>query len=558
MSGRRLFGVETEYAVMGLDRTGAPAPHGTFSRRLVLAAVRSLPHLRGSVHAGIFLSNGSRLYIDAGDHPELAGPECHNPWDAVRYARAGDALMMRLVDLVCRDGMVAKGQVFTGNVDYSGSGSTWGAHENYCHRANPAVLCRRLLPHLVSRVIFCGAGGFNPLSQGLDFTLSPRAHHLRHPVSAESTRDRGIAHTRDEPLAAIGYRRQHLICGEGLRSDLAAWLRVATTAVVVALIEGGVACGDEVELQDPVQALHAFASDPHCTHRVGTIAGSWVTAIEIQRRYLVHAMAHAAAAFMPAWTEAVCGRWDDILTRLAQGPDRVSRSLDWGIKLAMYSDRVQRRGFAWEQLPAWSFAIDQLDHARRAAAPVVPPLSEEVLRTETAGALGPIVKGLEPFLALHGLHWDQLDRFLALRAELLEADTRWGQLGSEGVFHLLDRAGVLDHRVAGVDRFDEAVEHPPEGTRASVRGQVIRREWKRRTQFACSWDHIWDLDSCRKLDLSDPFTEVERWSDPPVAAESDGGDSDTGDCPSGQGSLWEGIGRVLTRARRSARGGGLE
>lgn len=504
MSARRLFGVETEYAVTAIDRAGSVWAPATFSTKLVDAARRHLVHLRATADAGLFLANGSRLYVDYGDHPEISSPECLNPWDAVRYARAGDRIMAQLAQQVEREHALSETIVRTGNVDYSGSAATWGAHESYCHRAQPAVLQRRLVPHLVSRTIYTGAGGFNPFSPGLEFVLSPRALHLMHVVSDASTSQRGIIHTRNEPLAARGYFRQHVLCGETLRSDLAAWLRVGVTALIVAMIEANVPCGDDVELESPVDALKAFARDVTCNHLVKMANGRPMTAIQIQRRYLERAIEHLEAPWMPAWALTVCEEWDDILRRLEHGPEGAATRLDWAIKLAIFRDRVRRQGFDWDALPAWTkvahFAEMSAENADR-------PM---VAWSETARSVPAIAEK-------YGLKWTDKDRFDALGQELLEGDVRFGQLGPSSVFDALDRAGVLDHHVPGVDRIDEAVEHPPAEGRAHVRGETIRRLATQAGRYSCMWDYILDHETDRSLDLSDPFVEQATWHAPPSA-----------------------------------------
>lgn len=508
MTGHRLFGLETEYAVAALDARGGLLDRGVFTGHLLTAASTMLPNLPGSIESGLFLSNGSRLYVDVGDHPELAGPECVDPWDAVRYLRAGDRIVTRLADHVRRQWpTVAETRIFTGNVDYSGSGTTWGAHESYCHRAHPDRLQRLLIPHLVSRVIYCGAGGFNPLSNGLEFTLSPRAHHLGVPVSNESTQSRGIAHTRQESHSGHGYRRQHLLCGENLRSDLATWLKVGATALVVAIIEAGVTELGEVQLASPVAALHAIAKDPSLTTRVGTTAGEHLTAIDIQRRLLGHAQRHLRAAFMPSWAGAVCAGWERLLDRLAAGPDAVCLTLDWAMKLAMYRDRTRRRGLEWDSLAAWS----QVPH--QAGRPDV-------------------------------------DRFLALRDELLEIDTRWGLLGADGIFSQLEQAGVVDHHVDGVDAIETAMTVPPSEGRARIRGMVVHRVFGERALFACGWDHVWDRRTGSRLDLSDPFAAVERWSAPKRTREAAASPQQ----PANEDpSIWDELNSLLARVRPRAR-----
>ena len=82
----------------------------------------------------------------------------------------------------------------------------------------------RLVPHLASRLVYTGAGGFNSRSPGLEFTLSPRVAHLVANVSDSSTRSRGLFHTKDESLSPDGYHRLHVLSSESLCSELAIWL----------------------------------------------------------------------------------------------------------------------------------------------------------------------------------------------------------------------------------------------------------------------------------------------------------------------------------------------
>ncbi len=554
MTGRRLFGVETEYAVTALDATGDVIPVSRVSKAIFLAASRRLTSLRGACDTGLFVANGSRVYCDTGGHPEIAGPECLNPWDAVRYLRAGDRILLRLAgEVERRYRSIGRVFVFTGNVDYGGTLATWGTHENYCHRADPYVLRRRLLSHLVSRVIYSGAGGFNPFSHGLEFTLSPRAHHLECAFSEQSTHDRGIIHTREESLSGRGYRRQHLVCGERQRSDVASWLTIGTTALVVALIDGGVACGDDVELAAPVAALRTFVGDVECRATVPSRSSPRTTAIEIQWRYLHHARAHLDAPFMPPWAKVVCDLWEATLERLTAGPDRVSRSIDWAIKLAIYRDRAERRGFSWQHVRVWSAIVAALERARRAGPRPTSPLSVAALNE--SASLRHLVTELARGEGC-SVRWGDLDAFLALRRELLEADMRWGQLGPGSVFEALDGAGVLDHQVQGVDRIDDAVELPPDQGRAHVRGMVIRRLSQDRTRHAAGWDAVYDLHEQKRLDLSDPFTEVERWRAERPKIERPEDLLDRARLrPSGPSrSPWESIRRMLARIGRLSAG----
>jgi len=110
-----------------------------------------------------------------------------------------------------------------------------------------------------------------------------------------------------------------------------------------------------------------------------------------------------------------------------------------------------------------------------------------------------------------GLQWDSLKAYLRMREELFEADFRFSRIGKASIFGSLDRRGLLDHRVPGAGRLEEALEQPPEGGRAPLRGQVISRLAGTSPGCCCDWSMILDRDSGNILDLSDPFEKEEHW-----------------------------------------------
>ena len=135
----RLFGLETEYAFSALGPRGARVGQGPALSRFMELARENLPHLPDRGSSGVFLQNGSRLYLDCGGHPELATPELANPWDACRYALAGDRILAMIADrLAARESAVEQVVLTRCNVCYSpASRSTWGSHESYGHRMAP-------------------------------------------------------------------------------------------------------------------------------------------------------------------------------------------------------------------------------------------------------------------------------------------------------------------------------------------------------------------------------------------------------------------------------------
>ncbi|MGA2168514.1 MAG: proteasome accessory factor PafA2 family protein [Terracidiphilus sp.] len=262
----RLLGVETEYAISAMQGQEA-ADRRIIVRHLLDLAHTTLPNVQDGSSSGLFLENAARLYLDCGLHLEYSTPECANPWDAVRYVEAGHRTMLNLIQKMTDQRTPELQTGYRVNVDYSGAGATWGCHESYLHRMSPASLPPHLIPHLVTRIVYTGAGGFESFSGGLKFTLSPRAAHIERTISSDSTSDRGIFHTKDEPLCA-GHHRLHVLCGESLCSKLAMFVKFVAASLIVAMAEAGLCPGDAVQLDSPLAALRTVAADPQQGHQV--------------------------------------------------------------------------------------------------------------------------------------------------------------------------------------------------------------------------------------------------------------------------------------------------
>lgn len=486
-----LFGAETEYAVSD-GRNLNPRP-GDEPAQLLLRRARErliwLPDAHGP--SGVYLSNGARLYIDCGTHPEYCTPECDHPLDVVRHVEAGHRI---LAALACdsdakrssRDESIL---CFRSNVDYSGSLATWGAHESYMHKTAPDRLRPQLIPHFVTRPIYTGAGGFNPKAQGLEFSLSPRLCFFHRVISDDTVNERGIWSARSEPLAR-GYGRLHVTCGESLCSQTALYLKFGVTALIVAMADAGIQPGAGMRLSNAVSALRTVISDSTLSCRLPLAGDRALTAIEIQRHYLKMAESHLGASFMPPWASDVCEVWSDILDRLERGPEAVCGTLDWAIKLSLYGRQANSLGIRW--------GLDKDSHVIGEQAPGARRRRRNESEDPVHAAL--FASGGEG-VARPGD---------ARRRRMLEMDMRFGQLGEAGVFDSLDRAGVLEHRMAAENEIERAMAEPPGNGRARIRGSVIR-QLNGAANAYCDWERIFDSAQSRVLHLSDPFVQEERW-----------------------------------------------
>jgi hypothetical protein len=269
-----------------------------------------------------------------------------------------------------------------------------------------------------------------------------------------------------------------------------------------------------VTLASPVDALKQIAVDVTLKTTTKTRGGGAVSAMEIQRHYLQLAQKHATATWMPSWALRFVAAWQEILDRLEHGPEAVATCLDWAIKHQTFEAHLRRCGFTWESLDHWTHLVGLLAKglaSMKRPRGEVRSLTSAYVRSP-ACPIRDMVEQLDPFLTQRNLNWDQLDAYLKVRAELFEIDTRFGQLGEDGIFNRLDRAGLLDHRVQGIDDIQHAMEHPPAGGRAATRGAAIRQLAGERSRYSCDWEMIYDATEGRTMDLSDPWALSGTWA----------------------------------------------
>ncbi|WP_062522156.1 depupylase/deamidase Dop [Demequina silvatica] len=319
------------------SRLGASADLLTDSAEYDAAAGRvTLRRRRGSwedpAHLNAVLANGARFYVDHA-HPEYSGPEVTGARDAVIWDRAGDAIALAAATRYAED---EDGEVhlYKNNVD--GKGASYGTHENFLVARAVAFddLARRLTPHLVTRQVFTGAGrvGLGQFGEEPGFQLSQRADYMEAEVGLETTLRRPIVNTRDEPHATRDkYRRLHVIIGDANLFDVATYLKIGTTSLVLAAIEAQDERLDELELAHPVEAVQEVSRDVSLRRRIVLASGEAATALELQRALLEICRTYAA----DAGDAAVLARWEGVLERLGADLFSAAREVEWVAKLQL-------------------------------------------------------------------------------------------------------------------------------------------------------------------------------------------------------------------------------
>jgi proteasome accessory factor A len=338
---RRIFGLESEYGLTCSREGCPPVPVEVLARYLFEEVVPC------TLTPNIFLPNGARLYVDTGFHPEYATPECDAVLDLVACDRAGERIVEDLVRRAQRrlpeHGITGHVRAFKNNTD--SAGNSYGCHENYLVSRDTSFgyLVETLIPFLVTRQIFTGAGRVHRGPDGCEYHLSQRALHISDEISGSTVSGRPIINTRDEPHADAGrFRRLHVIVGDSNMSEVTTYLKVGTTALVLDMIEDGYLCRD-LRLESPITALRAISADPLLRERIPLRSGRSYTALELQLIYLEASEDHVRRLGGDPRAAAVLSRWRAVLAQLAADPMGARREVDWVIKRALIDRYIESR-----------------------------------------------------------------------------------------------------------------------------------------------------------------------------------------------------------------------
>jgi proteasome accessory factor A len=436
---RRIFGLENEYGVtctLRGQRRLSPDEVARYLFRRVVSWGRS---------SNVFLANGARLYLDVGSHPEYATPECDSLADLVTHDKAGERILEQLLasaeQRLREEGIRGVIYLFKNNTD--SAGNSYGCHENYLtsRRDDFGHYAEVLIPFLVSRQIYAGAGKVLQTARGAQYCIAQRAEHIWEGVSSATTRSRPIINTRDEPHAdAERYRRLHVIVGDSNMSEYTTFLKVGATAVLLRMLEDPSVVLRDMTLENPIRAIRDISHDLTCTRTVRLANGREVSALDIQSEYLNRALRYADQKGLPPLEQRALEMWEHCVTTLARDPFELDREVDWVIKHHLIEAYRAKQGI---------------------------PLAH-------------------PKVALVDLQYHDVNR-------------------GRGLFYKAQARGLVE-RVCTDEDIDEAVEVPPQTTRARLRGEFIRRAKERKRDYTVDWVHLKLNDQAQRTVLcKDPF-----------------------------------------------------
>jgi|SRR3989344_403570 len=422
----RIVGLETEYGFM---------PMADNMRQRYATLVCVLPQR--------FLDNGGKVYVNAecsgkhameaktATHPEYATPECLSLTleDIVAHDKAGECILLQKLPMF---------QLFKTNSDFYGH--RCGCHENYSlspsENKKEVDIEYELQPFFVARQVFTGSGR---IRKGV-YKISQRNSFFDGYACVVLDREDDFNRSYRE-----GNCRAQVLCGDSNMSEIATYLKVGMTCLVLDLLEDGEL--PEVAIDKIIgtdKCFRSISSDVSCRVKVPvTFNGKScrMSAIEILDEYLEKAMRYAGK---DAVTDDVLGKWIYGLEILKEDPMEL-RWADWVLKKRLLDEFMMA-----ENLP--------LHHSW--------------------------VKSVA--LEYHNINRE-------------DSETR-----QKGLFYALQDAGKIE-RVVRDQKILDAMLNPPINTRAWRRADLIKKYGAEVNHLSTIWDSLVCDNPCRKISLNDPF-----------------------------------------------------
>ena len=321
-------------------------------------------------------SNGGCVYIDL-DHLEICTPEVLSARDFVA-ARLATLRIVREA-LEAANARQPPGQRILVLVNSSdGLGHAYGSHLNFLitRRLWDDLFRRRLHPELfllaayqVSSIVCSGQGkvGSENGRPEVAYQISQRSDFINQLVGPQTTYDRPIVNSRDEPLCGVanmgpdgGLARLHCIFYDATLCQVGTLLKVGVMQILLSMLEAQW-LDSRLILEDPVIALTRYSHDPGLSARALLADGRRVTAAELQSLFCEQARAYVDAGCCEGLVPDaafIIELWEDTLDKLLrQDFDALAPRLDWVLKKAQIERALANRGLDWSSPEA-----KHLDH----------------------------------------------------------------------------------------------------------------------------------------------------------------------------------------------------
>lgn len=334
---KRLYGIESELEI---------TPHDDPIRELFEA--RRISNQLGLLRQ--FSSNGSRIYVDSGNHPEYATPECQSVRETVAATIAGEMIMSELIDNNGRE--IGHNPIRLNTRVVSDDNTiSWGVHENYQTRrdVDPSDYQKMggLITHLATRMVLSGAGYVT--ADKAQYFVAQKALYIKTHTSASTTQDlaKPLINTRDESLSGnINDRRLHIVSGDPTMIPWAAAYKIASTSLVLRMIEHGVDLR-KLFLYRPVKATVVGARDTTLNRGIELEYGLKIRPSEVQLALAELALNFIEKVSVSEDEKIMANEWYVAAEQLVNNPkdkEKLRGKVDWIAKQYVIDELISRPG----------------------------------------------------------------------------------------------------------------------------------------------------------------------------------------------------------------------
>jgi proteasome accessory factor A len=399
--------------------------------------------------SNVFLENGARLYLDVGSHPEYATPECDSLIDLVTHDKAGERILESLLasaEQRLHEEGIA-GQIYLFKNNTDSAGNSYGCHENY----------------LVGR-----HGEFSRLADVLIPFLVTRQ------ILCGAGK---VLQTPRGAVYCVSQRAEHI--WEGVSSATTRSRPIINTR-------------DEPHADaERFRRLHVIVGD--------STMNEVTTLLKVGTTDLVLRMIEAGVVMRDLTLE---------------NPIRAIREISHDITCRKRVKLANSREASALEIQHEYHAKARDFVTRRGSDPVAERVLDLWGRTLTAIETGDLD------LVAREVDWvtkyQLIERYRAKHKLPLSSpkvallDLAYHDVNRErGLYYLLERKGAVE-RVTDDLTITEAMDTPPQTTRAKLRGEFIRKAKEKRRDFTVDWVHLKLNDQAQRTVLcKDPFRSVD-------------------------------------------------
>ena len=183
------------------------------------------------------------------------------------------------------------------------------------------------------------------------YQISQRADFFEEEVGLETTLKRPIVNTRDEPHCdASKYRRLHVIVGDANMSEVATYLKVGTTAIVLADDRGRRArrrlAARQPGGRDPPGQPRPDAARARSCCAAAAGPPRWRCSGALLERARKYERSHGLSAVGEAVGADVLARWESVLAGLENDISTVADIVDWVAKQRLIDGYAERHSLS--------------------------------------------------------------------------------------------------------------------------------------------------------------------------------------------------------------------